>query len=330
MTFYIIFGQYNSYTEDEFAQTASKGARRLVSTSSRLSSFVHPSPSNHWAAIESAPLQGREVFVSYWSSSCHHGVQARSMALSLLHEDGERHGWAMRSMLSLLGPLPRRFLCPSSPSTSTRSRLCKWLDPTKAHAESSTTPAPIAISATTSTARRAQRKGQRQRALGTYASIYAMACAASSSFAHGSFCNGTFHSSQSATALPSMQPFPKPKGDKDETELNSLRKMYKDLKGKPNLPEDIKVVLASAEATLRKEDAKSHKQLVDLLKAARKKLADLDEQWEAYRVQWATYIDKASQMWLSHVEAFEHGESKFAEKRQNICNKPELDCTRST
>ena len=192
MTFYIIFGQYNSYTEDEFAQTASKGARRLVSTSSRLSSFVHPSPSNHWAAIESAPLQGREVFVSYWSSSCHHGVQARSMALSLLHEDGERHGWAMRSMLSLLGPLPRRFLCPSAPSTSTRSRLCKWLDPTKAHAESSTTPAPIAISATTSTARRAQRKGQRQRALGTYASIYAMACAASSSFAHGSFCNGTF------------------------------------------------------------------------------------------------------------------------------------------
>ena len=113
-----------------------------------------------------------------------------------------------------------------------------------------------------------------------------------------------------------MQPFPKPKGDKDETELNSLRKMYKDLKGKPNLPEDIKVVLASAEATLRKEDAKSHRQLVDLLKAARKKLADLDEQWEAYRVQWATYIDKASQMWLSHVEAFEHGESKFAEKRQ--------------
>jgi dihydrofolate reductase len=113
-----------------------------------------------------------------------------------------------------------------------------------------------------------------------------------------------------------MQPFPKPKGDKDEMELTSLRKMYKDLKGKPNLPEDIKVVLASAEATLRKEDAKSHKQLVDMLKAARKKLAELDEQWEAYRVQWAAYIDKASQMWLSHVEAFEHGESKFAEKRQ--------------
>ena len=137
-------------------------------------------------------------------------VQARSMALSLLHEDVERHGWAMRWMLSLLGPLPRRFLCPSAPSTSTRSSPCKLLDisalarrrlwmgrqapqvSTKAHAESSTTPAPIAISATTSTASRAQRKGQRQRALGTYASIYAMACAASSSFAHGSFCNRTF------------------------------------------------------------------------------------------------------------------------------------------
>ena len=122
--------------------------------------------------------------------------------------------------------------------------------------------------------------------------------------------------SQTATALPSMQPFPKPKNDKDEMELTSLRKMYKDLKGKSNLPEDVKAVLISAEATLRKEDAKSHKQLVDLLKAARKKLADLDEQWEAYRVQWAAYIDKASQMWLSHVESFEHGEGKFAEKRQ--------------
>ena len=125
----------------------------------------------------------------------------------------------------------------------------------------------------------------------------------------------TVHS-QGATALPSKQPFPKPKSDKDETELASLRKMYKDLKGKSNLPEDIKAVLISAEATLRKEDAKSHKQLVDLLQAARKKLADLDEQWEAYRVQWAAYIDKASRMWLSHVESFEHGESKFAEKRQ--------------
>ena len=123
-------------------------------------------------------------------------------------------------------------------------------------------------------------------------------------------------SSQTTNALPSMQPFPKPKNDKDEMELTSLRKMYKDLKGKSNLPEDVKAVLISAEATLRKEDAKSHKQLVDLLKAARKKLADLDEQWEAYRVQWAAYIDKASQMWLSHVESFEHGESKFAEKRQ--------------
>ena len=122
--------------------------------------------------------------------------------------------------------------------------------------------------------------------------------------------------SQTATALPSMQPFPKPKNDKDEMELTSLRKMYKDLKGKSNLPEDVKAVLISAEATLRKEDAKSHKQLVGLLKAARKKLADLDEQWEAYRVQWAAYIDKASQMWLSHVESFEHGEGKFAEKRQ--------------
>ena len=88
------------------------------------------------------------------------------------------------------------------------------------------------------------------------------------------------------------------------------------LKDKPNLPEDVQQVVKNAEATLRKADAKSHKQPIDQLKAARKKLADLDEQWEAYRVQWASYIEKASQLWLSHVEDFEAGETKFAEKRK--------------
>ena len=65
-------------------------------------------------------------------------------------------------------------------------------------------------------------------------------------------------------------------------------------------------------------DAKSHKQLIDQLKDARKKLSDLDEQWESYRVQWAGYLEKASQLWLSHVEDYESGERRFAEKRKDL------------
>eukprot|EP00435_Cladocopium_sp_Y103_P049140 s1783_g14.t1 len=118
------------------------------------------------------------------------------------------------------------------------------------------------------------------------------------------------------SALASMQPFPKPKTDKDEAELHAPRQMHRDLKNKPNLPEDVKKVVASAEVTLRKEDSKSHSKLIQQLNAARKKLSALDEEWEAYRFQWAGYLDKATQMWISHVEAYENGEKKFAEKRK--------------
>ena len=94
--------------------------------------------------------------------------------------------------------------------------------------------------------------------------------------------------------------------------------MYKELKDKPNLPDDIQKVVKNAEVTLRKADAKSHKQLIDQLKDARKKLSNLDEQWEAYRLQWAGYLEKASQLWLSHVEDYESGEKSFAEKRKEL------------
>eukprot|EP00435_Cladocopium_sp_Y103_P063853 s993_g25.t1 len=112
-----------------------------------------------------------------------------------------------------------------------------------------------------------------------------------------------------------LQPFPKPKTS-SEAELAALRHLHKELQGKPGLTEDIKKAMAVVEANIRKEDSKSHKQLVDQLREARKKLSQLDDQWEAYRLQWANYIDKASQMWISHVEAFETGELKFAEKRR--------------
>eukprot|EP00435_Cladocopium_sp_Y103_P015830 s1892_g3.t3 len=120
---------------------------------------------------------------------------------------------------------------------------------------------------------------------------------------------------KASSTVPALQPFPKPKPAHD-AELAALRQMQKELKGKNNLPEDIKKVVATADQQIRKEDSRSHKQLVDQLRDARKKLTQLDEQWEAYRVQWANYIDKASQMWLSHVETYEEGENKFAEKRR--------------
>ena len=119
-----------------------------------------------------------------------------------------------------------------------------------------------------------------------------------------------------SAAMPSMQPFGKPKQDRDDSELHSLRTMYKKLKGKSNLPEDIQRMVQSTEATLHKEDAKTYKQLIDQLKTARRKLSELDQQWEQYRVQWATYMEKASQLWLAQVEDFESGEIKFTEKRK--------------
>ena len=115
--------------------------------------------------------------------------------------------------------------------------------------------------------------------------------------------------------MPSLQPFPKPKQDKDEAELHTLRHLYKEIKNKPNLPEDIKKVVSATEVQVRKVDAKTHGQLVAQLNTMRKKLNQIDEEWEAYRTQWANYLDKATQMWMSHVESYEIGETKFAERR---------------
>ena len=117
-----------------------------------------------------------------------------------------------------------------------------------------------------------------------------------------------------------MQPFPKQTFAKEEAELHTLRHMYKELKSKSNLPEDIKQVVQATESSVRKMDSKTHGQLVSALNNMRKKLNEIDEQWEAYRNQWANYLDKATQMWMSHVESFEHGELKFAERRKEALN----------
>ena len=60
----------------------------------------------------------------------------------------------------------------------------------------------------------------------------------------------------SLSSLPSMQPFPKPKDE--DSELASLRIMYKELKDKPNLPEDIQKVVKNAETTLQMQSLTSN------------------------------------------------------------------------
>ena len=113
-----------------------------------------------------------------------------------------------------------------------------------------------------------------------------------------------------------MQPFPKPTLGKDEAELHAMRHMFKELRSKPDLQEDVQRIVHATEVKFRTMDAKTHGQLVTQLNNMRKKLAEIDEEWETYRSQWATYLDKASQMWVSHVEAFESGETQFAERRK--------------
>ena len=122
-------------------------------------------------------------------------------------------------------------------------------------------------------------------------------------------------SAPSVMTMPSMQPFPKSGGQKDEQELHTLRHLFKEIKNKPNLPDDIKKVVQATEVSVRKVDAKSHSQLVSQLNNIRKKLTEIDEQWAAYRDQWAAYLDKATQMWMAHVEEFEQGELRLAERR---------------
>ena len=78
----------------------------------------------------------------------------------------------------------------------------------------------------------------------------------------------------------------------------------------------MKKALAVVEASVRREDAKSYKQLVSLLDKARKQLADVEEQWEAFRLQWTSYLDNATKMWTAHIESYEEGENKFAAKRK--------------
>ena len=84
--------------------------------------------------------------------------------------------------------------------------------------------------------------------------------------------------------------------------------------------EDVKKALAVIKAHARKDDAKSYRQLVGLLDKARKKLSDVEEQWENFRAQWANYLDNATKMSTAH--------RLLRRRREQIC--PETSRSRST
>ena len=120
-----------------------------------------------------------------------------------------------------------------------------------------------------------------------------------------------------SSASTAMQPFGKPRSDKEDPELIALRNFHSSVRGlATDQPEEVKKALAVVEAYNRKDDAKSYRQLVGQLGKARKSLADIEEQWQAFRGQWSAYLDNATKMWTSHIESYEEGEGKFALKRK--------------
>eukprot|EP00435_Cladocopium_sp_Y103_P058537 s520_g20.t1 len=108
-----------------------------------------------------------------------------------------------------------------------------------------------------------------------------------------------------------LQPFSKSRAEreKEEAELRSLKQLHTTLKAKPlnELTDDVKKATQVAEQHARKEDAKMQ------LQKARKRLGEVEEQWNAFRVQWFTYyLNQASKLWMSHVEKYELGENRFS------------------
>ena len=123
--------------------------------------------------------------------------------------------------------------------------------------------------------------------------------------------------SVTASTSTAMQPFGKARAEKEDAELQALRHLHAQVRGQSGeQSEEVKKALAVLEASIRKDDAKSYKQLIYLLTQARKKLSDIEEQWDAFRSQWTAYLDTATKMWTSHIDSYEEGETKFSQKRK--------------
>ena len=187
----------------------------------------------------------------------------------------------------------------------------------EAHTEPSAAPESVSITSppAATASRRDQRQRKRQRTYGTIASFYTMACAACSAFQCGLFSLGVhsftdcdcfaFHAALSKT----QERQGRDGVDFFAEDVQGPQREVQFARRRQSCPH-------IGRSNLAKRGCKIPQAAGGSFESCSQKLADLDEQWEAYRVQWAAYIDKASQMWLSHVESFEHGEGKFAEKRQ--------------
>ena len=129
----------------------------------------------------------------------------------------------------------------------------------------------------------------------------------------------TATSSTTSTTSQVMQPFGKSRADKEKEDTNAeliaLRNLKQEVQ-KERQTEEIKKALAVVDACVRKENSKSYKQLVGLVEKARQKLSDIEEHWETFRNQWANYLDNAQKMWISHIDSYEEGENKFAQRRE--------------
>ena len=53
-----------------------------------------------------------------------------------------------------------------------------------------------------------------------------------------------------------------------------------------------------------------------MLTQARKKLSDIEDQWDTFRTQWSAYLYNATKMWTAQIDSYEEGETKFYEKRK--------------
>ena len=106
--------------------------------------------------------------------------------------------------------------------------------------------------------------------------------------------------------------------DKAEAELQSLPQLHHTLKSKPQgeLTEDIKEAIQVADQHIKKVDAKSYRSLVDSLQETRKHLREIEESWNSFRVQSSTYLDQASKLWMTHVDNYEQGKTRFSQRRQ--------------
>ena len=124
-----------------------------------------------------------------------------------------------------------------------------------------------------------------------------------------------------------MQPFGRPRQEAVpvDSELIALRQLHAQVKNQSvEQTDDVKKALAVLEAVSRKEDSKSYRQLVGLLDKARKKLSDIEEQWEEFRKQWTSYLDNATKMWAAHIDSYEEGETKFSQKRKEAADHLQL------